>query len=131
MAAVSLPDDAQALISVRVAGIEASLTLMDEAFASGEPQQVDAASAALQRSLAEALEAFQQMGNRQQDALTPALRTRLQHAQAHAQAQQLAVHRASGYVQRTLGVLFPGDIAPATYGVLGHNPTARALAAYR
>lgn len=118
-------------LSTRVADIEACLSDLDLALASGDAPRIEAQSGRLQRTLADALDAFRQAMQSGREPLTPALRRRLSQAQTRTQALQGGVHQASASVDRTLGMLFPQD-EQATYGALGHSPAARALnKAYR
>lgn len=118
-------------MTAHVADIESRLHALDEAFASGDSAAIEAQVQHLQRSLAESLVAFRQAERAGLDPLPPELRARLKLAQSRVQAQQVAVHRATSSIDRTLDVLLPREQAVATYGDLAQSPAAKALKAYR
>lgn len=119
-------------MAAHVADIEAQLHALDEAFASGESAIIEQQVALLQRSLADSLVSFRKAEHAGIDPISPELRARLTLAQSRVQAQQVAVHRAVASIDRTLGVLFPGEqgVSPS-YGNMSQTPVAKALKAYR
>lgn len=122
--------DGPALMSAHVAGIEACLSELDAAFASGDPQWVERQCQQLQSSLADSVVVFRRAVQAGQHPLSDDLKLRLTWAQARVLAQQGAVHRAHACVDRTLGALLPRE-GSATYGNLGLSPAAKAVNAYR
>lgn len=121
-------------MAAHVADIEAHLHVLETAFATGDSQAIEQQCQRLQRSLAESLVAFRKAEQAGIDPLSADLRARLQLAQTRVQAQQVAVHRASASIDRTLGVLFPQqDAAPVSTGTTqGPASVAKALKnAYR
>lgn len=117
-------------MSAHLADIEGRLAELEAAFASGDSQEIEQQSLQLQRSLADSLAAFRKAEQSGIGSLPTDLVNRLKLAQARIQAQQVAVHRAVGSIDRTLNVLFSGEDT-GTYGNLGHTPVAKALKAYR
>ena len=122
--------DPMASMSAHVADVEDHLSALEAAFASGDAQAIEQQSLHLQRSLADSLAAFRQAEHNGVHPLPADLLQRLKLAQARIQAQQVAVHRASASIDRTLGVLFPRE-ENSTYGDLGQSPITKALKAYR
>jgi CRP-like cAMP-binding protein len=118
------------LMAAHVAAIERCLSALDVAFAAGQSEQIDLQSQLLQRSLAESLAVFRRAEHAGVACLTPELAARLQLAQSRVTAQQAAVHRARGSIERTLAVLLPSQDT-ATYSGLAQSPAAKALNAYR
>lgn len=112
--------------SACLAEVDARLSALDEALASGDALRIDEQAQQLQQCLAHSLAALRQ-GEGQ--SLSPELVQRLMLARARCMQQQQAVHRATASFGRTLGMLFPGESTsfapPATHA------TARALQAYR
>ncbi len=106
-----------------VADIEAHLHVLESAFASGDSAAIEQQALRLQRSLADSLVAFRKAEHEGIEPLTPELRARLQLAQARIQSHQLAVHRASASIDRTLGVLFGRDDLSTL------NPSSQGMAA--
>lgn len=117
-------------VSARVADVEDHLTSLEAAFASGDAHAIEQQSLALQRSLADSLAAFRKAEDSGVHPLQADLFRRLKLAQARIQAQQVAVHRATASIDRTLNILFPRE-ENSTYGSLGQSPIAKALNAYR
>jgi len=117
-------------MSAHLADIEHHLGLLDAAFISGDAHAIEQQSLQLQRSLADSLVAFRQAEHRGTRSLPGELLQRLKLAQARIQAQQVAVHRATASIDRTLNVLFPRE-ENSTYGALGQSPIVKALNAYR
>lgn len=122
--------DMSAEMSAHVAVIEARLSELDKAFASGDGDQIVQQAQQLQQSLAESVVAFRKAGQVGINPLSDGLRSRLKLAQSRVLAQQAAVHRANASFDRTLNVLFPREES-STYGNLGQSPAAKALSAYR
>jgi hypothetical protein len=122
--------DPMASVSAHVADVEDHLSALEAAFASGDAQAIEQQSLNLQRSLADSLAAFRSAEHSGTHPLTGDLLQRLKLAQARIQAQQVAVHRASASIDRTLNVLFPRE-ENSTYGDLGQSPITKALKAYR
>jgi hypothetical protein len=122
--------DPTASMSAHVADLERCLLALDAAFASGNGDQIDLHCQQLQRSLADSLVAFRHAEHAGLRALSPELQGRLMLAQARVLAQQAAVHRARGSIERTLGVLLQREES-ATYSGLAQSPAAKALNAYR
>jgi hypothetical protein len=122
--------DVSAAMGAHVADIEARLSELDKAFATGDGEIIAQQSQQLQRSLAESLVAFRKAEHAGLLPLTAALRSRLKLAQTRVLAQQAAVHRANASIDRTLKVLFPTE-DNGTYGNLGQSPLAKVLNAYR
>jgi hypothetical protein len=118
-------------MSAHLADIEGRLAELEAAFASGDAQEIEQQSLQLQRSLADSLAAFRKAEQIGVGALSTDLVNRLKLAQARIQAQQVAVHRAVGSIDRTLNVLFANEDNGGTYGNLGQTPAAKALKAYR
>ncbi|MBI5924411.1 MAG: hypothetical protein HY836_02320 [Aquabacterium sp.] len=123
-------EDVSAEMGAHVAGIEARLSELDKAFATGDGDAIAQQSQQLQRTLAESLVAFRKAEQAGLQPLDGELRSRLKLAQARLLAQQAAVHRANASIDRTLKVLFPTEES-STYGNLGQSPIAKALNAYR
>jgi hypothetical protein len=113
----------------RVSDIEQHLQALDEALSGGVFAAIERASACLQSSLSEAVKTLARPGSGA--SLDADLRRRLTLAKARAGHQQLAVHRVAASLERTLAVLLPHEQTPATFGAMGHSPTAKALQAYR
>jgi hypothetical protein len=121
-------------MAAHVADIEAHLHVLETAFASGDSQVIEQQCQALQRSLADSLVAFRKAEQSGVDPLSADLRARLQLAQTRVQAQQVAVHRASTSIDRTLSVLFPQqeEASVGVTGTQGPPSVAKALKnAYR
>ncbi|HEX5356645.1 MAG TPA: hypothetical protein VFW93_10530 [Aquabacterium sp.] len=123
-------DGVSAEMGAHVADIEARLSELDKAFATGDGDAIAHQSQQLQRTLAESLVAFRKAEHAGLRPLDDALRLRLKLAQTRLLAQQAAVHRANASIDRTLKVLFPTE-ENSTYGNLGQSPIAKALNAYR
>jgi len=123
-------EDVSAEMGAHVADIEARLSDLDKAFATGDGDAIADQSQQLQRSLAESLVAFRKAEQAGLNPLDDALRTRLKLAQTRVLGLQAAVHRANASIDRTLKVLFPSEES-STYGNLGQSPVAKALNAYR
>lgn len=112
--------------SACLAEVDAHLSALDEALASGDADRIDEQAQRMQQCLATSLAALR---HGEGSALSPELVQRLMLARTRCMLQQQAVHRATASFGRTLGMLFPGEntsfAPPAT------NATARALQAYR
>ena len=108
--------------------VEACLDGLDSALASGEADPIEAQARNLQQALADTMAGSKGVTA---PAMTPALRQRLQVAQARARTLQGAVHRALASTGRTLHILLPQE-GGDTYGALGQSPAVRAVGkAYR
>jgi hypothetical protein len=121
-------------MTVHVADIEAHLHVLETAFASGDSQAIELQSQQLQRSLANSLVAFRKAEQAGIDPISAELRARLKLAQSRIQAQQVAVHRASASIDRTLAVLFPQHEDSPAAGAVAQGPASVAKAlknAYR
>lgn len=115
--------------------LEGRLQALDEALRSQDAAQLEAASQALHKCLADALAAFHQAKKTGLQPLSPLLRQKLMLAQTRVTGLQAMVHRANASLSRTLNVLFPDDEAGqgATYGALqpASGPGAAMRAAYK
>lgn len=110
----------------QLTAIEAGLTRLDEAFASGQPELVEAGAQSLQGALAQAAHVLRGV---QGGAIPPELLMRLTQAQARARSHQAAITRGRVATDRTLQVLL-GPAADSTYQALGQRPGSPA-SAYR
>ncbi len=111
---------------VCLAEVDAHLSALDEALASGDAERIDGQAQLLQQCLAASLAALRQGGG---ESLSPQLVQRLMLARTRCMQQQQAVHRATASFGRTLGMLFPGE--STSFAPPATNATARALQAYR
>lgn len=100
--------------------LEGRLKALDEALRSQNPAQLDNASQALHKCLADALAAFHQAKKTGLQPLSPAMRQKLMLAQTRVTGLQATVHHAGASMSRTLNVLFPEEPGQgaATYGTL-------------
>lgn len=112
--------------SACLAEVDAHLSALDEALASGDAERIDGQAQLLQQCLANSLAALR---HAEGSALPPQLVQRLMLARTRCMQQQQAVHRATASFGRTLGMLFPGE--SSTFAPQATNATARALQAYR
>jgi len=112
--------------SACLAEVDAHLSALDEALASGDAERIDGQVQRLQQCLATSLAAFR---HGEGSALSPELVQRLMLARTRCMQQQQAVHRATASFGRTLGMLFPGE--STSFAPPATNATARALQAYR
>lgn len=112
--------------SACLAEVDAHLSALDEALASGDAERIDSQAQQLQQCLAASLSALRHGAG---EALSPELVQRLMLARARCMQQQQAVHRATASFGRTLGMLFPGE--STSFAPPATNATARALQAYR
>lgn len=112
--------------SACLAEVDAHLSALDEALASGDAERIDGQVQRLQQCLATSLAAFR---HGEGSALSPKLVQRLMLARTRCMQQQQAVHRATASFGRTLGMLFPGE--STSFAPPATNATARALQAYR
>lgn len=112
--------------SACLAEVDAHLSALDEALASGDAERIDGQVQRLQQCLAGSLAALRQGEG---SALPPELVQRLMLARTRCMQQQQAVHRATASFGRTLGMLFPGE--GTTFSPPATHATARALQAYR
>ena len=112
--------------SASLAEIDARLSALDEALASGDADRIDGQAQQLQQCLATSLAALR---HAQGSALSPELVQRLMLARTRCMQQQQAVHRATASFGRTLGMLFPGE--STSFSPPATSATARALQAYR
>ena len=112
--------------SACLAEVDAHLSALDEALASGDAERVDGQVQRLQQCLAGSLAALR---HDQGSALPTELVQRLMLARTRCMQQQQAVHRATASFGRTLGMLFPGE--STSFAPPATNATARALQAYR
>ncbi len=112
--------------SACLAEVDAHLSALDEALASGDAERIDGQAQLLQQCLAASLASLRQSGG---ESLSPALVQRLMLARTRCMQQQQAVHRATASFGRTLGMLFPGE--STSFAPPATNATARALQAYR
>lgn len=120
----SLPPAPDALACL--AEVDAHLSALDDALASGEAERIDLQAQRLQACLAASLAVLRQGDGA---ALTPELRQRLMLARTRCMQQQQAIHRATASFGRTLGLLFPGE--NTTFSPPATHAAARALQAYR
>lgn len=109
-----------------LAEVDAHLSALDEALASGDAERIDGQAQLLQQCLAASLASLRQGGG---ESLSPELVQRLMLARTRCMQQQQAVHRATASFGRTLGMLFPGE--STSFAPPATNATARALQAYR
>lgn len=109
-----------------LAEVDAHLSALDEALASGDAERIDGQAQLLQQCLAASLASLRQCGG---ESLSPELVQRLMLARTRCMQQQQAVHRATASFGRTLGMLFPGE--STSFAPPATNATARALQAYR
>jgi hypothetical protein len=112
--------------SACLAEVDAHLSALDDALASGDAERIDGQVQRLQQCLATSLAAFR---HGEGSALSPELVQRLMLARTRCMQQQQAVHRATVSFGRTLGMLFPGE--STSFAPPATNATARALQAYR
>jgi len=112
--------------SACLAEVDARLSALDEALASGDAERIDEQVQQLQQCLASSLAALRHGAGQ---ALSPDLVQRLMLARARCMQQQQAVHRATASFGRTLGMLFPGE--STSFAPPATNASARALQAYR
>jgi len=112
--------------SACLAEVDAHLSALDEALASGDAERIDGQAQLLQQCLAHSLAALR---HAEGSALSPQLVQRLMLARTRCMQQQQAVHRATASFGRTLGMLFPGE--SGTFAPPATNAAARALQAYR
>lgn len=112
--------------SACLAEVDAHLSALDDALASGDAERIDGQVQRLQQCLATSLAAFR---HGEGSALSPELVQRLMLARTRCMQQQQAVHRATASFGRTLGMLFPGE--STSFAPPATNATARALQAYR
>lgn len=112
--------------SACLAEVDAHLSALDEALASGDADRIDGQVQQLQLCLAGSLAALR---HSQGSALSPELVQRLMLARTRCMQQQQAVHRATASFGRTLGMLFPGE--STSFAPAATHATARALQAYR
>ena len=99
--------------------LESRLQALDEALRAGNPVELESASQALHKCLADALAAFHQAKKTGAQPLSPLLRQKLVLAQTRVSGLQATVHRAGSSMSRTLSVLFPEEQGQgATYGAL-------------
>lgn len=112
--------------SACLAEVDARLSALDEALASGDAERIDGQAQQLQQCLAESLAALRHGAG---EALSPELVQRLMLARARCMQQQQAIHRATASFGRTLGMLFPGE--STSFAPPATNAAARALQAYR
>jgi hypothetical protein len=112
--------------SACLAEVDAHLSALDDALASGDAERIDGQAQRLQECLASSLAAL-----RQGDALalSPDLVQRLALARTRCMQQQQAIHRATASFGRTLNLLFPGE--NTTFAPPATHAAARALQAYR
>jgi hypothetical protein len=127
---------AQELLDVpaHVQAIETRLAALDTALRASDPLAMDAACAALQKELAEAMAAFHHAAAEGRNPLTPELVQRLRLAQIRVTDLQPVLHRAIGSIDRTLGVMLTVDPRDdqATYQALGQKAgPSRLAAAYK
>lgn len=112
--------------SACLAEVDAHLSALDDALASGNAERIDGQVQRLQQCLATSLAAFR---HGEGSALSPELVQRLMLARTRCMQQQQAVHRATASFGRTLGMLFPGE--STSFAPPATSATARALQAYR
>lgn len=112
--------------SACLAEVDAHLSALDEALASGDAERIDGQAQLLQQCLANSLAALR---HAEGSVLSPQLVQRLVLARTRCMQQQQAVHRATASFGRTLGMLFPGE--SSTFAPQATNAAARALQAYR
>ncbi|HIV72799.1 MAG TPA: hypothetical protein H9903_17815 [Candidatus Aquabacterium excrementipullorum] len=111
--------------------LEGRLQALDEALRAQNPAELEAASQALHKCLADALAAFHQAKKTGLQPLSPLMRQKLVLAQTRVSGLQATVHRAGSSMSRTLSVLFPEEPGQgATYGAL-QPPASGAGAAMR
>jgi hypothetical protein len=110
-------------VPAHVQAIESRLAALDAALRATDPLAMDAACAALQKELAEAMAAFHHATAEGRNPLTPELVQRLKLAQIRVTDLQPVLHRAIGSIDRTLGVLLTVDPREdqATYQALGQK----------
>lgn len=126
--------DAAHALSERVQAIEHQLQGLDDALRVGDSAQLESASLALHRALADALASVRHAQQSGQEPLPQALRHRLLLAQTRVAGLQQTLHVASASIERTLAVLLPRDesVSVITSSNAGpRTPVAAALNAYR
>jgi len=126
--------DAAHALSERVQAIEDQLAGLDAALRAGDSAELEAASTALHRALADALASVRHAQQAGQEPLPQALRHRLVLAQTRVAGLQHTLHVATSSIERTLAVLLPRDesVSLNTSSNAGpRSPVAAALNAYR
>jgi len=113
-------------VEVCLVEVEAQLSALDEALASGDADRIDAQARQLQQCLAGSMAALR---HADASALSAQLIQQLTLARTRCMQQQQAVHRATASFGRTLGVLFPGE--DTTFAPPATSAVGRALRAYR
>ena len=117
MAHVVLPEHD---LAPQVAAIERHLLAPDAALGAQDRAGMEACSAELHRTLADALAVFRHAVQAGVQPLSPELRQKLLLAQARVTGQQSSVHRAASSIERTLGLLLPPEV-DATYSALAKH----------
>ncbi len=108
-------------LTPQVAAIQQHLVALDAALIAQDMGAIDACSADLHRTLADALVAFRHAAQVGVNPVSPQLRQTLLLAQARVKGQQASLHQAASSIERTLGLLLPPETA-STYSALARQP---------